>query len=142
MGGLTIKLLDDVGGGNKVLVDRALWLTADGQVVEAGDRRAATLLCSAGKRVSRMLLEKYGVEISTPTSGAKREKEPAEDKSDTSGEDKNAAGAADETPDDDSEPAEDLSELSYRELQQRCKAAGLPAGGSTDDLIARLTEKE
>lgn len=38
------------------------------------------------------------------------------------------------------DPAEELRKLSYRELQSKCREAGLPTGGKAPDLIARLLE--
>lgn len=39
-------------------------------------------------------------------------------------------------------PLKPLEELSYRELQKKCKAKKIPAVGTKEDLIISLTDKE
>lgn len=76
---LTINTLKDAAdaGGNRVTVDRRMWLTQSGRAVEDGDPSAVRLLCSPGKRVLRSVLEAAGVKIGA---GKKRDKAPTEDK--------------------------------------------------------------
>lgn len=79
---LTINMLRDAdAGGNRVIVDRRLWLTADrSRAVEDGDPEAAFLLCAPGKAYLRAELERLGIKIKG--GGKKRDKAPTEDKAD------------------------------------------------------------
>lgn len=102
----TIKLLKDAGGP-RVIVDRRLWVTADGsRAVEDGDPAAAFLLCAPGKPVPRAELERLGVKIESfdqekvgkglgrrrRRRGVKRDKAPTEDKAQPAADNKGGAG--------------------------------------------------
>ena len=80
---LTINTLKDAAdaGGVRVVVDRRLWLNADGVAVEDGDPAAAILLCAPGKSILRSVLKAAGVKIDGKNGVAKKQdKAPTEDK--------------------------------------------------------------
>lgn len=90
---LKIKTLrDQAAGGNRVVVNQRLFLTADGgQLVEEGDKAAAFLFCSPGKAVEVDELARLGAEVDGD--GKKRDKKPTEDKRDDSAANKSGGGA-------------------------------------------------
>ena len=82
---LTIRTLKDAAGGTRVIVERRLWLDAEGHAVEDGDPAAATQLCSPGKLMLRTVLEAAGVKIrraKKTDDEKKRDKASTEDKRD------------------------------------------------------------
>jgi hypothetical protein len=92
---LTINTLRDAAdaaaAGNRIVVDRRLWLTADGsRAVEDGDPEAAIQLCSPGKAMLRAELERLGIKIKG--GGKKRDKAPTEDKAEAPADNKGGAG--------------------------------------------------
>lgn len=137
MGGLTIKTRTETQPSHpRVTIDRNLWLTATGKLVEDGDPEAKTLYASAGKQVLRKDFEALGGVVEKPDAEPKQA--PAADNKEASErEDKDASGDAD---DKDEDEAPDYEAMSYRELQAACKKLELPASGTTDDLIERLKE--
>lgn len=56
-----IKGRDPIHETGKVLIDRKLWLDAEGNVVEDGDPTAATLLASEGKRLPIAEAKRHGL---------------------------------------------------------------------------------
>ena len=141
---LTIRTLQDANG-SRVIVDRRLWLDADGHAVEDGDPAAATLFCSPGKPMLRAVLEAAGVKIGRAKKTddeKKRDKASTEDKRDKAPtEDKGAgvpgnvraakatAGMAD---------ADDLDELDKLESDRE----GGPRPGVTKALAKRREDLE
>ena len=61
MGLEIIKGRDPIHETGKVLIDRKLWLDAEGNVVEDGDPTAATLLASEGKRLPIAEAKRHGL---------------------------------------------------------------------------------
>lgn len=123
---LTIRKQTD-GGGEKVTVDRRLYLTADRErVVEEGDPDAAFLYAAAGRRVPREEFERLG--------GIIEDAEP-EVKEDAAYEDKEDAEAEDKA-----EVGPDYDSMTVNELKNELQALGLPVSGRKADLIARLKE--
>ncbi len=57
------------GGGNKVKLDRRLWLTREGDLVEDGHPEAATLYGSPGKEVRRSVFEALGGKVKDEPQG-------------------------------------------------------------------------
>ena len=141
---LTIRMLRAAGGA-RVIIDRRLWLDAEGNAVEDGDPAAATLFCSAGKPMLRSALEAAGVKIGREKKTddeKKRDKASTEDKRDKAPtEDKGAgvpgdvkaakasAGMAD---------ADDLDELDKLESDRE----GGPRTGVTKALSKRRQDIE
>lgn len=142
---LTIRADEKDPGGNKITVDRRLYLTSDGsRLVEEGDPAARLLFCTPGKRVLRSELEQLGVELDA--GGKKRDKADTEDKRDKSGaEDKGDAGEGVpgnvKTAKRTIAGVEDLDELEALEALEAARDGG-PRVGVTKAIEARRAEME
>ncbi len=70
--------IDKPQAGDKITIDRTLWLTAErDRVVEDGDPAAAFLYATAGKRVSAEEAERFGA---MPAKSERKKADPSEDK--------------------------------------------------------------
>ena len=108
-------------GGVRVKLDRRVYKTNAGKLVEEGHPEAATLYGSVGKDVPRAEFEALGGGVE---SAAETDPEPSGD-----------AGGGDS-------PAVDYTALQVSDLKDELRRRGLPVSGNKAALVARLEESD
>lgn len=132
--------------GGRIVANERLWLTAGrDHVVPEGHPDAAFLFASVGKSIPRREAERLGL-VETSTN---EEVEEVKEKtvvfggeSVTKEDTETMTDEEEETAGESSEESDAPDDLSYRELQDRCKEAGISAFGSRDTLLKRLADAE
>lgn len=152
-----------------VIASKRLWLTADrNRVVKEGDREAAFLLAAVGQEIPRAEAERLGLvephdQPKVPGSTIPKSEDQkggltitllADTATTEEAQEDGTVGEAEtgeeteesENGDESDAPAEsatdDLEALSFRELQEHCKEAGLSAFGNTETLTKRLRDAQ